>query len=294
MRRLREGTKGALAAVLLGVNTIAVVACMLPLALVKLAFPAGAPRAHVDRALNALAEAWIEVNGVWIGAMQRIRWDVAGLDGLDPGRWYVVSCNHQSWIDIFVLQKVLVGRVPLLKFFLKKNLIFVPFAGLAWWALDFPFVRRGGGAAAARADFEAARRSCERFRATPTSVMSFLEGTRYTPHKALAQRSPYRHLLKPKAGGMATALATLGERVDALLDVTIVYPRGVPAFWDLLAGRIEEVVVRVRAERVPQAFTQGDFAAERSARAELQAWLEDLWTAKDLRIAQILEDRLNP
>jgi hypothetical protein len=50
--------------------------------------------------------------------------------------------------------------------------------------------------------------------------MNFVEGTRFTPAKHAAQQSPYKHLLKPKAGGLALALHVLGDRFDSLLDVT--------------------------------------------------------------------------
>ena len=50
---------------------------------------------------------------------------------------------------------------------------------------------------------------------------------------------------------MAVALATMGEDFQALLDVTIAYPRGTPTFWDLLCGRMEEVIVRVESRPIP-------------------------------------------
>ena len=113
----------------------------------------------------------------------RTRWDVQGLEGLEPGGWYLVSSNHQSWVDILVLQKIFNRRIPLLKFFLKRELIWVPVIGLAWWALDFPFMRRRGGLAGAE-DLERARQACRKFSVVPTSVINFLEGTRYTPRQA--------------------------------------------------------------------------------------------------------------
>ena len=281
--------KGVLAAVILACNTVAICCCMVPFALVKFALPFRAARRATDPSLNALAAAWTGINGAWIAAVGRTRWDVSGVDGLDPGRWYLLSSNHQSWVDIFVLQRVFHGRVPLLKFFLKRELIYVPVIGLAWWALDFPFVRRGGGVQASKEDLEATRRSCERFGAIPTSVINFLEGTRFTREKALAQRSPYRHLLKPKVAGMAMALATMGEKFDALLDVTIAYPRGVPSLWDLLTGRIDEVIVRVRELPVPPELVGSGASRDRAFRGALQGWIHGLWEEKDQRIEELLQ-----
>ena len=282
-------SKGIVAAAILACNTVAVACCMAPLALLKFALPAGRMRRLTDRMLNTLAECWIGINGTWIAAVGRIRWEVSGLDGLNPARWYLLASNHQSWVDIFVLQKVFHRRVPLLKFFLKRELIYVPVIGLAWWALDFPFVRRSGGVRRSKEDVEATRKSCERFRAIPTAVINFLEGTRFTDAKALAQRSPYRHLLKPKAAGMTIALATMGEKFDALLDVTIVYPGGVPSFWDLLSGRIENVILTIRELPLPSALVRPDAVRDPAFRGAVQSWIQDLWAEKDRRIEELLQ-----
>jgi 1-acyl-sn-glycerol-3-phosphate acyltransferase len=285
-RRLWETFKGSLAGSLLVANLLTIFLGMIPVALVKLTLPFGAIRRASDRVLNALAECWIAVNGGWMRMVRRTRWDVHGLEGLRPGGWYLVSSNHQSWVDILVLQKVLSRRVPFLKFFLKRQLIYVPIAGLAWWALDFPFMRRGTGSHAN--DLAAARKACEKFRQIPTSVMNFLEGTRFSRVKHDRQQSPYLHLLKPKVGGLSAALSAMGERFDALLDVTIVYPDGVPSFWDLLSGRLRQVVVRVRERSIPQDLLGGDYEGDADFRKRLQAWVREMWTDKDTTIGEIL------
>jgi len=261
---------------------------MCPLAVLKLVLPAGRLRRLVDHGLNALAACWISINDAWIAAVGRTRWRVSGLEGLRRDRWCLLSSNHQSWVDIFVLQKVFHGRVPLLKFFLKRELIYVPVIGLAWWALDFPFVRRTGGVRGSKDDVEATRKSCERFRAIPTSVINFLEGTRYTRAKAIAQRSPYRHLLKPKAAGMAIALAMMGDKFDALLDVTIVYPGGVPSFWDLMSGRLDAVTVVVRELPMPSTLSRSDSPRDPAFRGAVQSWIHEVWTEKDRRLDELL------
>jgi 1-acyl-sn-glycerol-3-phosphate acyltransferase len=285
-QRVWTTLKGGFAGSVLVANVVAVFSGMIPVALLKLALPFGALRRGADRALNALAEAWITVNGAWMALVQRIRWDVTGLEGLRRRGWYLVSSNHQSWVDILVLQKVFHRRVPFLKFFLKRQLLYVPIMGLAWWALDFPFMRRRSGSRAA--DLATARRACEKFRQIPTSVMSFLEGTRFSRDKHARQGSPYRHLLKPKVGGLATALGAMGERFDALLDVTIVYPDGVPSFWDLLSGRVKQVVVRVRELEIPRDLLGGDYEGDPAFRARMQGFVQALWAEKDRGIGEIL------
>jgi 1-acyl-sn-glycerol-3-phosphate acyltransferase len=274
---------GALVALTVACSTTLLFSLMIPLALLKLVVPWTPLRRLADHGLNALATLWITINSGWMALVGPTRWDVRGLEGLNPRGWYLVVSNHQSWVDILVLQRTLSRRIPFLKFFLKRQLIYVPVIGLAWWALDFPFMHRRGGAAG-REDLARTRAACEKFKRVPTSVINFLEGTRNTPAKHAAQQSPYRHLLKPKVGGVAIALATLGDRFDALLDVTIVYPDGPPTFWQLLSGQVRQVVVDIRRQPIPAALTAGDYATDPAMRGQVQDWINGLWRDKDARI----------
>lgn len=280
-QRIASTLKASFAGSVLVANVLAIFSSMIPVALLKLAVPRGAVRRGADRVLNALAEGWIAVNGWWMALVQRTRWDVRGVEGLRRRGWYLVNANHQSWVDILVLQKVFHRRVPFLKFFLKRELAYVPVMGLAWWALDFPFVRRKGGKQGRGLDLATTRKACDRFKQIPTSVINFLEGTRFSRAKQAAQGSPYRHLLKPRIGGLATALGVMGERFDAMLDVTIHYPQGVPTFWDLLSGKVREVVVRVRELEIPKDLLGGDYEGDPAFRARVQAWVQELWAEKD-------------
>lgn len=277
--------KALFASLVLLVNTLFHISFLLPLALVKLVLPFRVVRRVIDAVLSAIAESWIAVNKFWMNAVGRTRWQVSGVDGLRYRGWYLVSCNHQSWVDILVLQWVFNRKIPLLKFFIKHELIYVPIMGLAWWALDFPFMKRRGGASAQK-DLETARKACEKFKVIPTSVISFMEGTRYTPAKHAQQKSPYQHLLKPKTGGVGMALETMGELFDCMVDVTIVYPGGVPTFMDLMTGRIEEVIVQVQPRPIPKELLV-DEQGRAADRAALQRWINGLWEQKDAEIAQV-------
>lgn len=288
MNFLPNPLRGVLASLILLANILIIFSAMMPFALLKLVLPLAVARRLIDRVLNALAQTWISVNGWWIALMQWIDWRTSGLESLNLRAWYLVGSNHQSWVDILVLQKVFAGRIPFLKFFLKRELIYVPFMGLAWWALDFPFMRRGGGGRDFAKDLAATRRACERFRTIPTSVINFLEGTRFTAAKHQAQQSPYRHLLKPKVGGLAMALAVMGDRFRSYLDVTIVYPEGVPSFWDLLCGRLRSVVVHVRELAIPEGLVQGNYSNDAGSRRALQSWVQEIWREKDACIDKAL------
>jgi 1-acyl-sn-glycerol-3-phosphate acyltransferase len=286
LQRALALARGGFASLALTANVLFFCLLMVPVSLVKLAVTWKPARRRVDRLLNWIAMSWIGVNNAWIAAVGNAGWQVSGGDGLRRDDWYIVAANHQSWVDILVLQKVFSGRVPMLKFFLKRQLIYVPVIGLAWWALDFPFMQRSGGMSSAR-DLERARLACEKFRLVPTSVINFLEGTRFTPRKHDAQRSPYRHLLKPRSGGIATALATLGQHCHRLLDVTIVYPHGAPSFWSLLSGRVDDVIVRVEQREIPADLLGGDYAADPQFRRRMQDWVNALWAEKDALIERL-------
>jgi len=287
---------GLIASLLLALNALFWVPILLLFAIVKLILPVKRVRLLIDPVLVAIAEAWISCNSGWMALTQRTRWDVEGIAGLDPHNWYLVNSNHQTWADIFVLQHLFNRRIPLLKFFIKDQLKWVPVMGLAWWALDFPFMRRHSEEylklhpEMRGKDQAATRRACEKFALIPTSVMNFLEGTRFTPVKHQRQQSPYRHLLKPKAGGIALALNAMGDRFQAILDVTIVYPDGAPNFWEFLCGKLKRVIVRVQILPVPEHLMHSDYAGDAEVRAAFQRWVQQLWQDKDAQIARLLAE----
>jgi len=256
-----------------------------------------APLRHLfDRILPWLAENWISCNSAWMSLTQKTKWDVQGQNNLNYRGWYLVSSNHQSWVDIFVMQHLLNRRIPLMKFFLKRELIWVPVMGLAWWALDFPFLHRHSVEYLKKypeqkgKDFATTRKACEKFAHTPTSVMNFLEGTRFTKAKQARQQSPYQYLLRPKAGGIALALSVLGEKFHSLLDITIVYPDGIPTFWEFLCGKVQRITVRIAQVELPPNILRGDYEGDQKFRAEFQQWVLQLWQEKDILIQEILKD----
>jgi 1-acyl-sn-glycerol-3-phosphate acyltransferase len=286
--------RGLIAAFLLLFNILFWVPVLLFFAAIKLVLPFKRVRLWIDPIILGIAESWIWGNSTWMNLTQRTTWDVQGVDGLDPKSWYMVNSNHQSWVDILVLQHLLNRRIPLLKFFLKQQLIWVPIMGLAWWALEFPFMRRHSEDYLKKhpemrgKDQETTRRACAKYALIPTSVMNFLEGTRFTQAKHDRQQSPYLHLLKPKAGGMALALNAMGEKFRAILDVTIVYPDGAPTFTDFLMGKMRRVVVRMRSLPIPTHLMQGDYAQDPAFREAFAQWVQQLWREKDTLIEGLL------
>lgn len=286
---------GLIATILMTLNALFWVPILLVVSSLKLVLPFKPVRLLIDPVLLSIAEAWIACNSGWMALTQNTTWDVQGIDGLNPKGWYLVNSNHQSWVDILVLQHLLNRRIPLLKFFIKQQLIWVPVMGLAWWALEFPFMRRHSEEYLRKhpemrgKDQETTRKACAKYALIPTSVMNFLEGTRFTKAKHAKQQSPYRHLLKPKAGGMALALDAMGDKFQAILDVTIVYPDGAPTFTQFLMGKMRRVVVRVRILPIPRHLMGGDYAQDPAFREAFSQWVQQLWRDKDAQIEALLQ-----
>jgi len=290
MSSLRVG----LAALLFALNTLAHVPPLLIAAIFKALLPLPRLRVGFNRALEAIAASWISCNTWLIRKLTHTRLVVQLPTGLNLAGQYLVIANHQSWVDIPVLQAALSRRVPLLRFFLKSQLFWVPLLGLAWWALDFPFMKRYSRAYLARhphlagRDIEATRRACAKFKDLPVAIMNFVEGTRFSEAKQRAQESSFAHLLKPKAGGIAFVLDAMGSALQAVLDVTIVYPAARPSFADLFADRIPAIHVTVIERPIPRELLLGHYAQDPAAREQVQAWINQLWSEKDAAIARTL------
>ena len=239
----------------------------------------GRLRIGVGTAMFRMVDGWVCCVHWLAGRLRLAHVEVEMADGAatDWRRdgWYLVVSNHQSWADILVLVFALNGRIPQFKFFTKRQLIWVPFIGVALWLLGFPMVRRysrtrlQADPALRERDRQVTREACADFRVRPTSVLNFAEGTRFTPAKRVALQSPYRNLLKPRIGGFAIVLEHLGDKLDAIVDVTIVYDAPTPPdFWDFLCGRCTRVRLRAEALAPP-------------AEANAREWLENLWAEKD-------------
>lgn len=287
--------RGVISALLLIVNTLLCCSVLFPFALVKL-LPIPPLQKFCTRAMIRIAEFWMLCNSGWMKLAGRTDWDIQGHEHLDYDGWYLVTSNHQSWVDILVLQHNLNRQMPMLKFFLKQELIWVPVIGLCWWALDFPFMKRYTKAyldkhpEKAGQDVAATRRACEKFKTTPVAVFNFLEGTRLTPQKHAQQNSPFRYLLKPKSGGIAFVLDAMGHQLKSLVDITIHYPDGSPTFWDLLCGRVRQVVMRCQTRPIPAQFLGMNYQDDLEFRAAFQSWVNDLWLEKDALLTRLYEE----
>lgn len=276
--------------------------CCVPiylLAIPRAIVPIPRVRVAIAAAMTRVIDAWVGGNRMMFKALALTRIDVSTqfAEPLSRNRWYVVISNHQGWADILVLQDTFLDRIPPLKFFVKRQLIWIPLLGLAMWLLGFPYVRRYSRDAIARDpslrrhDQQATQRASASFKHRPTSVLNFIEGTRFTEEKHLAQQSKYRNLLTPKTGGFGYVVATLSERIDRVIDVTIHYPDGAPTFWEFISGQCRRVHVEIGTRPAPKLKLAAEDALTPASRDELHAWVDDMWCGKDRRIDELRNGR---
>jgi 1-acyl-sn-glycerol-3-phosphate acyltransferase len=286
---------GFLSLILYTLNTIFWLLPILIFALFKALIPINFSQKIFSYLLDLMASSWVAVNTIQQKLFTKVEIQVTGLEELNRKDWYLVLANHQSWVDIMVLQRALHGQIPFLKFFLKKELIYVPIIGLAWWALDFPFMKRYSQSFLRKnphlrgKDLETTRKACAKFKHKPVSVMSFIEGTRFTQEKHDKQNSPFNHLLKPKAGGIAFVLDAMGENLNTIVDVTIYYPEGIPTFVDFLCGGVKNVQIEVYTTEITKELS-GDYFNDRSFKIYFQKWLTQYWHDKDARLNKMMEN----
>ena len=296
--KIGQLARGTSILLLMGISTLVHTSTIVLLSAGKFLAPAGAARDFVRGVLAGIAELWISINNILLSLYRRIRWDVEIPEKLNRKGCYLVNSNHQSWVDILVLQRCFNRRLPFLRFFLKSQLIRVPFLGIAWWALDFPFMKRATKAQLARQpglkgkDLENARKACEKFRNIPVAMMNFPEGTRFSLAKHDASNSPYRNLLLPRVGGVGQVLFALGDQLDALIDVTIVYPGDgqsgtAPTFWQLVSGQLPVIIVRAQQREIPAHLLGRNFRKDREFRRDLESWSSGLWREKDQLISSL-------
>jgi len=254
------------------------------------------PVAPLQKLMSLIAKQfatiWVTFNSLNQKLFTPTKLNVTGLESLKLKDWYLVIANHQSWVDILVLQRVFNRKIPFLNFFLKKELIYVPILGLCWWALDFPFMTRTSKSQLKKnpklrgKDLETTRKACEKFKEMPVSVVNFVEGTRFTKLKHDRQNSPFPHLLKPKAGGIAFVMQAMGEQISKVVNVTIHYPYGIPTFIDFVGGKVKKVNVHIEVMPVSNKLI-GDYIGDSDFRVRFQSELNRLWETKEKKLEEL-------
>ena len=278
--------KGMMGIILLILNLLFWVIFLLPFAIIKITLPIKAIRKPMDVVLNFMCTRWASWNKILYSLLNKLSWDIKGDENLRMKDWYLVLSNHQSWTDIIILLFVFNNRIPYFRFFLKRELAWLPVFNFVWYALDYPYMKRYSKKFLVKRpdlkgkDIETTRKSCERFQDVPVSIMNFVEGTRFTPIKHKQQQSPYKHLLRPKAGGVAFVLSAMGDQLSTILDVTISYSPEAKGLWDFLCGRISGVSVRIKHLKITDEI-KGNYVDDESFKQDFQEWINKLWKEKD-------------
>ena len=204
----------------------------------------------------------------------------------DRNTWYMAMSNHQSWADIFVLLVAAHKRIPLLKFFMKKELRWIPFIYLANKTLNMPFVNRHSkkeiesNPSLRLKDYQNTLEACKRFMRSPSTIFSYAEGTRNDPMKHKSQNSPYNNLLIPRVGGMATALSAMPE-IETLVDYSVVYKSDKRDAWSFLKGEMKDVKILVKEHKIPKHLKNKDYSEDKVYRDDFKKWIEEIWVEKD-------------
>lgn len=284
--------KGTLTVILFSLNTVFWVSLLLLVSAFRIIIPLKFWYRLTSKISIFIANSWITGNNLTLALFQKIDWDIEFTGDMKMNDWYLVLSNHQTWVDIVVLQKVLMYKIPFLKFFLKKELIWVPVLGPAWWSLEFPFMKRYSKEFLAKnphlkgKDIESTKKACEKYKTMPISIMNFMEGTRFTEAKHNKQQSPYKNLLKPKAGGISLVMNSMGDLLQKIADVTIYYPEGPKTFWEFLCGKTTKIVVKVNIIPITDEI-RGDYVNDPEFTKKFQLWLNEFWAKKDKYLTEL-------
>lgn len=291
--KLKKLGLGVLTLFIMSLNCVVIFIPILLLGALKL-FPNSNWRVLCTKMVETVSEWWISFNHFFINRLHKIDWQIDNPIPLDSKSWNLVIANHQSWVDVFVLQKVFNYKIPMLKFFVKDSLKWIPLLGFAWWVLGCPFMKRYSKQYLLKnpqkkgEDLRATEKACEFFKKSPASIMSFLEGTRFSTEKQKKQKSPYQNLLKPKAGGISQIINVMNNQITSILDVTIVYPDNKKTFWDYLSGKMKSVKVTIRQLPIPSQFLNARLTSDEKLQQAFRDWLNARWQEKDLILTEAL------
>jgi 1-acyl-sn-glycerol-3-phosphate acyltransferase len=286
VRRIIFLLKGIPPLIYIVVNLCFWLILLIPLILLKIFIPLEKNQDAVSALMGWLYNLAVWCDDLLLFRIMGIKLDVKGIRKQYSKQFFIVIANHQSWNDVFILQHIFNRRSPILKFLVKRELIYLPIVGLVCWAYGYPFLRRHSAkgrktdSGRPKRDSAVLEKALDRFLRYPATVINLVEGTRFSPHKAKDQKTPYDYLMKPKAGGLTTMLALLGDRIGAIVDVTIVYDCEHPTFWNLLCGECERVLVRVKeysAEKMPPVK---DYES-------VTTWISRVWEKKDMEIGAL-------
>ena len=263
--------------------------------IIKFIIPIAEFSVFIERIAYWISGGFVLTNNVLMKISYDPEWNIQGLGNLNMNGTYLVMSNHLSLLDIPALQRVFFRQIPFLRFFIKSQLIFVPFLGQGLWALGFPSMKRYSKETLNKhpelrgKDLETTKRSCENLLGQPVSMLIYAEGTRFTPEKHSKKKSPYKNLLKPRAGGVHTVLSSLGDELTSILNVTLVYPGHTsPSLFDFLLGKIPKVVIRIEVLKLGENDVPSfEKIKSKAGSLAVRNFLNQTWEVKDKIINKI-------
>lgn len=290
MKKFKSIFIGIISSSILVSNTLLLAVLMIPLGIVKFLIPSKNLRTSFTKMIIKIGEIWISINSFWVINLHKPNLEIIGEENLRGNSWYLSTSNHQSAADIFIVQYLTNRKIPMLKFFIKYELIFVPVIGICWWALDMPFLKRYTQEKIRKnpklegRDYKKMKKSLEHYSLYPVSIFSYAEGTRFTKKKHAKQGSKYQNLLKPKEGGFAIALSNV-SKIKELLDITIIYENKNLGFWNYLCGNIKNIKIFVSKIKIPEKFLVNNLISDEMLRSDFKIWLNSRWKEKDILIS---------
>ncbi|MBS0288113.1 MAG: acyltransferase [Proteobacteria bacterium] len=294
LKKIGQTLKGCYNCLFLALHTVFWCFFMYILFIFKVLSPTQKVLNFFNKWLLFMADNWIASDNFMMDSTMNIKWELPDFCHLEYKQWYFIICNHQSWTDILVLQRIFLKKIPFIRFFIKKELMWLPVLNLAWWAYDFPIMHRHTkeqiekNPTLRNKDLMATKKACLRYQHMPVTILNFLEGTRFTPAKHQKQHSAYKHLLNPKLGGFAYAVNAMDKKITHILDITIIYPEGRKTFWDFLCGRVHHIVVKLVEREIPSDLLQGNYVENEEYRNNFKNWINRLWVEKDAMLSRFL------
>lgn len=283
---------------LLGIAFITLVLAlpMLVLVLIRFILPKQVAKV-IDKINQGIFRIWCEFIAGLIHLTNKVEWHIPKEIPTIKGSCILI-CNHISWTDIVILLYIFRGKIPITKFFLKKSLIYIPIIGLVCYALGMPFLNRYSrqqllkNPKLLQKDIQSTKKACQLLLETPSTLVNFLEGTRYTKEKAKLQNSPYKNLMPPKVASLGVSLGLIGRKVDCILNTTLLYPDNTGnIFIQMLQGRLHTIIATVERIEITDDLI-GDYLKDKKYKADFTNKMKDLWSQKDQHITNLL-DNLN-